>query len=68
MNFGGWLVLEGPYVDGKRHGHWVERENMRGTTSEGPYADGERQGQWPERDSDGQTTTVTYVTGRRGRP
>ena len=36
---------EGPYVDGKRHGHWVIR-NADGEASEGPLENGKRHGLW----------------------
>ena len=43
---------EGPYVDGKRHGHWVER-NAAGSVHEGPYLEGEENGRWVSRWANG---------------
>ena len=39
------LWVEGPYVEGKRHGHWIWRLRD-GTVWEGPYVDGEFHGLW----------------------
>ena len=45
-------VTKGPYVDGKKHGHRVERWED-GSVEEGPYVDGKRHGHWVERWKDG---------------
>ena len=54
---------EGPYVDGKQQGHWVER-NAWGV-SEGPYVDGERHGHWVQRFADGNVWEGPIVDGER---
>ena len=35
---------EGPFVDGKKHGHWIEREES--DEREGSYVNGKRNGRW----------------------
>ena len=49
------LSQEGPYVDGKEHGHWVIRWSIHwgGGVWEGPYVDGKWHGHWVERSADG---------------
>ena len=54
---------EGPYVDGKRHGHWVERVD-NGNVSEGPYVDGLKHGRWVSRQFDGDRYVNVWVHGR----
>ena len=39
------IVAEGPYEDGKRRGHWVERF-PGGLEMEGPNEVGQRNGRW----------------------
>lgn len=41
-------VHEGPYANGRRHGHWIEEESD-GSVDEGPYVNGERHGCWTMR-------------------
>ena len=53
---------EGPYVDGKPHGHWVVRY-AGGTVGEGPYVDGERHGHWVLR-WDGGGAEGPFVNGK----
>ena len=50
-------------LDGKKHGHWVERF-LNGQVNEGPWVDGERHGRWVFRSSDGNTETLTFVNGK----
>ena len=45
-------LREGPYVNGTRHGHWVEHR-PDGTVYEGLYANGQRTGRWTSRSQDG---------------
>ncbi len=41
---------KGPYVEGKKHGHWVLNwQGIIGGVQEGPYVDGKRHGRWVER-------------------
>ena len=49
-------VDEGPYVSGKKHGHWVSRHPNGTLYEEGPYVNDEKHGHWVER---------TYPDGRR---
>ena len=51
---------EGPFADGKRNGHWVERF-ANGTVAEGPYLNGKRRGRWIWRFSSGQVEEGPYV-------
>ena len=44
--FPGGGVWEGPFVDGNRHGHWIERDGA--WVEEGPYKAGKRHGHWVE--------------------
>ncbi len=46
----GWEI-EGPYVNGKKHGHFVER-NSNGIVFEGEYVDDKRHGRWVRRNKD----------------
>ena len=55
---------EGPYVDGKEHGHWVERF-ADGTVQEGPYVDGEKHGHWVLRSADGGVQEGPFVDGKK---
>ena len=54
---------EGPYVEGERHGPWVE-SHMSGRW-EGPYVEGERHGDWVVRNRKGKKFRRTYVNGKR---
>ena len=69
--FGGMLtiasdegVFEGPVVDGKLNGHWVEGF-ADGGVHEGPYVDGKRNGHWVERFADGGVHEGPYVDDKR---
>ena len=44
---------QGSYVDGKKHGHWLERWGTNDSIQEGPYVDGLRHGYWEDRRSFG---------------
>ena len=57
-------VYEGPVVDGKREGRWVERY-ANGDVYEGPYVDGKWEGRWVERYADGDVYEGPYVDGKR---
>ncbi len=57
----------GSYVNGKRHGHWIERswgiDNYR--VREGSYVEGKKHGQWVYRDPDGTIISEgPYVNGK----
>ena len=62
----------GPYVHGKRHGDWVERDKevktryvtLLASVAEGRYVDGERHGLWTYRFSNGEVKTHRYVRGK----
>ena len=42
-----WNVKKGPYVEGKRHGRWVEHYDHLGEYLwEGPYVEGKKYGDW----------------------
>ena len=62
--YGGWGSSEGPYVDGKRNGHWVIR-NTRGGVRKGPYVDGKRNGYWEQRSGSSGSFKGPYVDGKR---
>ena len=54
---------EGPYVNGKRHGQWVEHWEW-GDIDEGPYVNGKKHGQWVEFDKSAKKAwDVTFVRG-----
>lgn len=55
---------EGPYVEGKRHGHWVFTK-ANGDREEGPYVDSERHGKWVFTKADGTRLEGPYVDGRK---
>ncbi len=57
-------MYEGPYVDGKANGHWVERF-ASGNVLEGPYVDGKRHGHWVLRYADGGVDEGPYADGER---
>ena len=63
LKAGDWS-LTGEYVDGKRHGRWVNR-NSDGRVFEGPYMEGKRHGRWVFRYPGGGVREGTYVDGRR---
>ena len=54
--------FEGPYVDGEKNGHWVERY-PNGDVREGPYVDGKRSGHWVARCPDMSSMEGPYVNG-----
>jgi len=60
------LAAKGHYVNGKRHGPWVERLTLFGGTDEGPYVDGKKHGHWVEKQwpSDG-VQEGAYVDGKK---
>ena len=57
----------GSLHDGKKHGHWVERNDpyagLYPNTEQGPYVDGKRHGRWVERSDSGRTDEGSYVDG-----
>ena len=59
----GWET-EGPYVDGKKHGHFLER-NSDGIVFEGEYVDDKRHGRWVRRGPDGKVIEEGGLCGRR---
>ena len=52
---------KGPYVEGKKHGHWVEGDGLE----EGPYVEGKKHGHWVTRfrQRDIQSMEGPYVKG-----
>jgi len=54
-------VREGPYVDGKRHGHWVWRGADGEVMTERNYVDGVEQGRMVVRYPDGTVRERNYV-------
>ena len=52
----------GMYVNGKREGHWTERE-AQNSVVEGPYVDGKRHGEWIEH-RDGKVYRHHYMHGK----
>ena len=58
----GTLVLEGAYVDGRRHGRWIVGSGS-GAVGEGSYVDGKRHGRWVIRYTDGYVSRGEYKTG-----
>ena len=65
VTFGEEVVQEGPYVDGKRHGHWVGRGPDGTIFEEGPYVEGKRRGHWVIHWSNGDVSEGPYVDGKR---
>ena len=59
--------MEGPYVDGKRNGHWVWTY-PDGRVESGPYVDDEQHGRWRIAFPDGEVTYVEFVRGIRQEP
>lgn len=57
INFGD---VEGPFLNGKRHGHWVERDRG-GPVREGPYVEGKRHGHWVFRYANGNVEEGPFV-------
>ena len=57
-------VDKGPYVDGKKNGHWIIRWTD-GRVDEGPYVDGKRNGRWTQRTGDGSVEEGPYVDGEK---
>lgn len=55
-------VYEGPFVDGKRQGHWALRY-ADGAVYEGPVVGGQPHGLWTLRDANGDVSEVTYENG-----
>ena len=56
-------VHEGPYVDGKKNGNWVERAPS-GRVVEGPYVDGTKHGNWAIHWPSGTVEEGPYGSGR----
>ena len=59
----GSVYEEGPYVDGKRRGHWIRRHANGTVYREGPYVDGEKHGQWVTHYTDESVYEATFVEG-----
>ncbi len=56
---------EGPYVDGKKHGHWVFTDSDSSLVEEGPYVEGRKHGHWARRQDNGYETEGLYVDNRK---
>ena len=60
----GWEI-EGPFVKGKKHGHFVER-NSHGVVFEGQYVNDKRHGPWVRRNKEGEVIEEgDYVDGEK---
>jgi len=57
-------AFETPFVNGKKHGRWVERF-ANGDVFEGPYVDDKRHGDWVLRGADGTVREGPFVDGKR---
>ncbi len=57
-------TAEGPYVDGKRHGHWATRY-ANGGGEEGPYVNGKKHGLWVDHHASGYKDKGEYIDGKR---
>ena len=61
-----WAIIdtvgEGPYVGGKKHGHWVKR-SASGHVEEGSYAEDKKHGHWVEIWANGSVHEGPYVEG-----
>ena len=55
-------ILEGSYVNGQEHGHWVTTLSD-GTVMEGPYVNGQKHGRWVLKDGNGMVEGL-YVNGQ----
>ena len=63
-------VWGGPYVNGKRHGQWIERtswyiDKAKDTVGEGLLVEGKKHGQWIYRDPNGTIRKGSYVNGKK---
>ena len=56
-------ILGGPYVNGKKHGDWIDRSWM--AEMKGRYVNGKRDGQWVFHYPDGVVAEGAYVDGNR---
>ena len=56
------VSCEGPVVDGKKNGHWIERY-ASGTVAEGPVVDNKYQGRWIVRFASGNCSVIEYSRG-----
>ena len=56
---------EGPFVEGKRHGHWVWRNSNGSVWQEGPYVKGEKHGHWVEHNAYDVYNEGPYVKGEK---
>ncbi len=55
-------VMEGPMVDGERHGQWTTTFPS-GMVAEGPYVNGKQHGQWTFTFPNGIVIEIQYVNG-----
>jgi len=53
------------YLNGKKHGRWVERIKSDAGTAEGPYINGRRHGHWVLKSPDGYSEEGPFVDGER---
>ena len=60
----GGRTAEGPYVNGKRHGHWATRY-ANGGGEEGPYVNGKKHGLWVDHHASGYKDKGEYIDGKR---
>ena len=59
----------GPYVNGKKHGHWIMKWSIsrrKSRVSEGSYVEGQADGKWVTREGDGTILSEgSYVNGKK---
>ena len=59
-------VEEGPFAEGKRHGHWtsqVSNADGSGYVDQGPFVHGRKHGNWISRTTTGESHAQTFVNG-----
>ena len=61
----GTFAGEGPYLDNRKSGHWVE-QTSGGVVRQGPFEDGERNGYWTVSNANGTVMQEgRYLEGRQ---
>ncbi|AJY47799.1 hypothetical protein TM49_22355 [Martelella endophytica] len=53
------VIAGGNYVDGQKHGDWLEQAPYRDETRQGRYAHGVKEGRWTTFDGNGYRTEIT---------
>jgi len=60
-------VEEGPFTEGKRHGHWTSQVSQAdgfGWVKQGPFVHGRKHGNWITRYPSGESHAQTFVKGK----